>query len=98
MLLAYADDLVIFADSYVQMNKILIVLCEYCKINRLSVNVKKTEIMIFKKGGHITNNKYKLKDDGNNVNIAKNDRFLGIELSQSGIFDLASNLVASKDY
>ena len=51
-LLAYADDIVILSESYIGMKKILISLFEYCQINRLNVNLKKTKIALFQKGGH----------------------------------------------
>ena len=41
----------VFADTAAEMRKILDVLFEYCSLNRLSVNVQKSNVMIFKKGG-----------------------------------------------
>lgn len=59
LLLAYADDIVVFADSQVQMRKILNCLYRYCELNYLEINIKKTKIVIFGKCGHGYNNKQK---------------------------------------
>ena len=47
LLLLYADDTVIFADTYQGLQKGLENLEVYCKIWRLTVNVEKTKVMIF---------------------------------------------------
>ena len=53
LLLDYADDLAFFADSPVQMRKILLVLQKYCKLYHPTVNVRKTKIMVFRGGFNI---------------------------------------------
>lgn len=52
LLLAYADDLAIMADNIVGMMKILKGLFEYAKQNKLIVNIDKTKVVVFQKGGH----------------------------------------------
>ena len=52
LLLAYADDIAILSDSYIGMKKILEYLSKYCLINKLTINVKKTKIVLFQKKGH----------------------------------------------
>ena len=52
IILAYADDLVLLADSYVNMKKTLAIFHESCQKNILHVNMRKTELIIFQKGGH----------------------------------------------
>ena len=52
LVLAYADDIVLLADSYVGMKKVLLYFHEYCLINKLTVNLDKTKIVLFQKGGH----------------------------------------------
>ena len=52
LLLAYANDIVFLADSYIGMKKILQFFYENCQINKLVVNIRKTKIILFQKGGH----------------------------------------------
>ena len=40
LLLAYANDIVILSDTYIYMKKVLKCFCEYCKINKLTVNLR----------------------------------------------------------
>ena len=51
MIIFYADDLAIGTQGLSSLQKNLNTLHKYCKINRLFVNVKKTKIMRFCKGG-----------------------------------------------
>ena len=50
LLLAYADDIVILADSPAMMKGILKALNDYCNLNQLAVNTDKTNVVIFSKG------------------------------------------------
>ena len=52
LLLFFADDLVILADSKIDLNRKLKALNEYCIQNHLTVNINKTKVMIFSKGGY----------------------------------------------
>ena len=49
-LILYADDIIIFANSALELQNSLNVLNEYCKRWKLVVNTGKTKIMIFRKG------------------------------------------------
>ncbi len=53
-LLLYADDIVIFAESQTGLQNGLNILYDYCQRWRLSVNILKTKIMVFRKGGMLT--------------------------------------------
>lgn len=52
IMLGYADDIVIFADSYINMKRTIKALGEYCSLNKLEVNIRKTKVILFQKGGH----------------------------------------------
>ena len=52
LLLAYADDIVLLADSYINMKILLKYFYEYCTENKLKVNIRKTKLILFQKGGH----------------------------------------------
>lgn len=97
IILAYADDLAILTDSSIEMNKILKALHKYCELNELEINMEKTKIVIFKKGGHAQNDKYPSFMCGNSkVEIAKKYTYLGIPFSQSFVFALAAENIISK--
>ena len=51
MLLAFADDIVVIAESVEGMNRELEGLHEYCKVNQLTVDTDQNNFMIFKKEG-----------------------------------------------
>ena len=48
-MLLYADDIIIFANSAVDMQLSLNILNEYCKKWKLKVNKDNTKIMVFRK-------------------------------------------------
>ncbi|CAB0035830.1 unnamed protein product [Trichogramma brassicae] len=50
LLLVYADDISITLETLAMLKRTLAALESYCAINKLTVNVKKTNIIIFKKG------------------------------------------------
>ena len=49
-ILLYADDTVLMAESATDLQKQLDWFCEYCKVWKLKVNIKKTKVMIFSNG------------------------------------------------
>ena len=51
-LIAFADDLVFLADSYIYLKKIVKHLEDYFRLNGLDVNVLKTKIIVFQKGNN----------------------------------------------
>ncbi|XP_015509342.2 uncharacterized protein LOC107216614 [Neodiprion lecontei] len=51
IMLLYADDLVILARTFSTLRKSLSILEEYCACNKLTVNMDKTKIIHFRKGG-----------------------------------------------
>ena len=50
-MLLYADDIVIFANSAEELQQSLDLLLNYCNIWKLTVNVARTKVMVFRKGG-----------------------------------------------
>ena len=55
-MLLYADDIVVFANNAEQLQAGLDVLSEYCARWKLKVNVSKTKILVFRKGGMLPRN------------------------------------------
>ena len=86
-LLAYTDELIILAENKVIMKRNLNILNRYCIENDLKVNVNKTKIVIFQKGGHHHNRKLTPFYFGDKViEIVKEYNYLGIIFTQSCCF------------
>jgi len=49
----YADDNVLFANNPKKLQENLDILSQYCSRWKLKVNINKTKIMVFRKGGRI---------------------------------------------
>ena len=50
ILLAYADDIVLFANTPAELRRLLDALYSYCIENKLKINVNKTQIVQFHQG------------------------------------------------
>ena len=79
-LLMYADDIVILADDINIMQNMITKLEEYCYIWNLKVNLEKSEIMIFRKGGRIARNE-NWRLNGENIKIVSDYKYLGVILT-----------------
>ena len=55
-MLLYVDDIVIFANSAEELQQSLDVLINYCNRWKITVNVSKTNVMVFRKCGMLTRN------------------------------------------
>jgi hypothetical protein len=95
IMLMYADDLVILADSKVDLTRKIQALYNYCEKNELTVNVQKTKVMIFKKSG-----KNRISDvfsyDEEKLEVVHKYNYLGIPFSSSALFHLASKQAVQK--
>ena len=83
MILLYADDVAKGACTVKKLQDMINVLEEFCKNWGLSVNVDKTKIMVFRKGGSIRNNE-KWYMFGKLIEIVTMYKYLGI-LFTSGL-------------
>ena len=88
LILLYADDTVIFAESESDLQKSLNVFEEYCDHWKLSVNIKKTKIMIFSKR-KVDKTKYKFRFADTYIEIVDYYNYLGLNLNCNGTFKLA---------
>jgi hypothetical protein len=83
LILAYADDLVIFSKSPVDLRDKLETLEDYCRKKNLTINTEKTKIVIFKK--RINKRLYKtFKLNGNPIEIVDEFKYLGVKLYRTG--------------
>ena len=94
-LLLFADDAVIFSESVEGLQTSLDSLESYCKKWNLQVNISKTKIMVFRKGGNLRQNE-KWTYAGENIEIVSNFNYLGIVLSSGGSFVKATNTLVGK--
>ena len=62
-LLLFADDVVIISDSKEGLQSSLSQLESYCKKWKLTVNVSKTKVVIFQKGGHFPHDNFTLNGE-----------------------------------
>jgi hypothetical protein len=85
-LLLYADDIVILAESLQDLQKRMDILKDYCKRWKLTVNINKTKVMIFKKGGRLPRNT-RVIYDGSEIEIMNKFTYLGIVFSCGGSFE-----------
>jgi hypothetical protein len=84
LLLLYADDMVILANSADDLQLGLNILCDYCNRWRLKVNTNKTKIMIFHKARLAQNLEFKLGDFV--LEIVNRFTYLGLVVTCSGSF------------
>ena len=97
LLLGYADDIVIIADSTVMMNKIFKYLHEYCIINELEFNLLKTKVVLFQKGGHGHKKSHSTLFFGSElVEYVREYTYLGVIFSQTALFASATSEMISR--
>ena len=83
LVLFYADDCVILAESTVELQNALNEFKMYCSDWKLNVNVEKTKILVFSKGPMLKNKFY--YDDFVIENV-KEFKYLGVVFSRTGSF------------
>ena len=93
--LAYADDLVVLSESSAGMKTIIKALWDYCKINKLSINIKKTKIIIFKKGVREVS-KLKFYFGESEIEVVREYTYLGIPFYYTGLYEKATKSICYK--
>ena len=93
-LLLFADDTVLFADTWEELQILMDNLHEYyCKCN-ISVNITKTKSMVFKSGNR--HEKLNLQHDGSPLETVNTFTYLGMGLSPNGKFYQAQKPLAEQ--
>ena len=93
-LLLFADDAVIISDSKEGLQKSLSQLESYCKKWKLTVNVSKTKVVIFQRGGRFPHDTFTY--NGEEIEIVREFNYLGYVVSSGGTVQKAINLLADK--
>ena len=84
-LLLFADDAVIFSETREGLQNHLNNLESYCQKWNLTVNVNKTKIVVFRKGGNLGQND-KWFYGGSEIEIVNSFTYLGVVFSSGGSF------------
>ena len=92
--LMYADDIVLFSTSLEGLQQRLNGLDQFCKEWCLDLNVSKTKILIFNKGGKLIKNT--LYFDKDCLECVQHYRYLGVYFSASGIFNYGQQDIFNK--
>lgn len=94
--LLYCDDAVILSTSEIDMKRKLEVLEDYIDLNKLTVNLKKTKIMIFSRGGGSRGSENVFQFKNERVEISKKYVYLGASFTSSSLFGSMSDDTALK--
>ena len=94
-LLLYADDIVVFANTPDDLQTGLDILYDYCLKWKLTINVSKTKVMIFRKGGVLPGN-LAFTYNGIPLEIVSQFKYLGIVFTPGGSFSEAQTTLAGQ--
>jgi len=94
-LLLFADDAALFSETPEGLQESLNNLETYCDKWNLTVNIEKTKVMVFRKGGTISKT-LKWTYKGQEIEIVNNFNYLGIVMSSGGSFASATNTLYGK--
>ena len=89
LLLLYADDITLFSETEEGLRNGINILNAYCNRWKLKVNISKTKVVVFRKGGTLPRN-LKFYYDGQKLEIVSSFSYLGI-IFTSGFFFLGHN-------
>ena len=93
--LLFADDLALFSQSVVGLQRMIDCLSNYCKKYNMKINIEKTKIMVFRKGGR-PGKKESWHLDGHKIQIVSKFRYLGLLVSNSGVWTSAVTELANR--
>ena len=93
--LLYADDIIVFAETAVGLQNCLNILHEYCSKWKLTVNIEKSTIMVFRKGGILPND-LKFYYNGSELSIVNSFSYLGVVFMPGGSFSSAQQTLAGQ--
>ena len=97
IVLAFDDDMVFLLGSQIQVTKTLKSSHKYFEINGMCVNINKTNIVVFEKGGGNHLKKFDpFMNNGQKIELKNKYTYLGITLSQSGTFKAAAKELSNK--
>ena len=90
----YADDLVIVSSSKAGLQDKLDKLCEFSRTKDLTINTKKSQVMIFNKTGKLLKDNFTI--EGQKLDIVHKYTYLGVDIPASGSFSTSIAELTSK--
>jgi hypothetical protein len=88
-----ADDLAVGATTTIGLQRAISFIKDYCDEWSLKINVTKTKIVVFKKGGKLSRDK-KWSLGGEEIEIVKEIKYLGVVMDSRGTWDKERKQVA----
>ena len=93
--LLFADDLVLIAETKIKLQRLLNELDLYCTKHKLTVNLGKTNIVVFRRGGRLRNyEKWFYRNQ--QIKVVSYFKYLGVVLSCSGLWSKAQLTLAEQ--
>lgn len=93
--LMFADDLIIMSPTAEGLQKSMNTICSHARKWKLKINLKKSNVMIFRANGHyIPNHKFSLNNT--NIEIVDKQTYLGLVFTPSGKFSYARTVLSNK--
>lgn len=93
--LFYADDVVFFSDTIGGLQKHIDTLSSFCKQWGMKVNLSKTKVIVFRKGGRLSSRE-KWFYDGHQLEVVSSYKYLGLTLSTGNCWGKAANILAEQ--
>ena len=78
----WADDIVLLCENGDQLDRMIKIISQYCKVNKLTINGKKTKCLIFNKTGRLMRDKFFL--NGTALENVRQYKYLGFIFTPSG--------------
>ncbi len=95
-ILAYADDIALIADNPEDWQKLISIMCNWCKKWRFIVNPSKSNVVHYRNPPKAqTNFKFTLGEGGPNIDVVTNYTYLGVYLDQYLTFEKATTVLAN---
>lgn len=97
-LLLYADDLVLLANGAADLKRKMKCLEAYCRLNGLTINISKTKIMVFRRGGPLPAAYHNFSLNDKPVEIVPNFTYLGVKFAPTagGLAASTTNVLKAK--
>ena len=95
LLLLYADDITLFSETEEGLQNGINILNAYCNRWKLKVNISKTKVVVFRKGGTLPRN-LKFYYDEQELEIVSSFSYLGIVFTSGGSFSGAQQTLAGQ--
>ena len=94
-MLLYADDIVLIGDKIGHVQRLLNLLKDYCNKWGLKVNMLKTKMLVYRNGGIVKRNE-RCYFDGNEIEVVKYYKYLGVLFSSRLSWSPAQALLAAQ--